>query len=28
LKQMRVQSYNPDTNKVNGITYLEIEDPD
>jgi hypothetical protein len=27
LKQMRVQSYDTDKNKVNGITYLEIEDP-
>jgi hypothetical protein len=28
LKQMRVESYNVDTNKVNGRTYLEIADPD
>lgn len=28
LKQMRVQSYDVDKNKVKGITYLEIEDPD
>lgn len=28
LKQMRVESYNPDTGKVNGRTYLEIADPD
>jgi hypothetical protein len=28
LKQMRVESYNVDTNRVNGRTYLEIEDPD
>jgi hypothetical protein len=28
LKQMRVESYNPDSGKVNGRTYLEINDPD
>jgi hypothetical protein len=28
LKQMRVESYNVDSNKVNGRTYLEIADPD
>lgn len=28
LKQMRVESYNVDTNKVSGRTYLEIADPD
>lgn len=28
LKQMRVESYDPATNKVNGRTYLEIADPD
>ncbi len=28
LKQMRVESYNPETKKVSGLTYLEIEDPD
>ncbi len=27
LKQMRVESYNTDTNKINGRTYLEISDP-
>jgi hypothetical protein len=27
LKQMRVESYNVDTNKINGRTYLEIDDP-
>jgi len=28
LKQMRVESYDVDTNKVTGRTYLEINDPD
>lgn len=28
LKQMRVESYNADTNRINGRTYLEINDPD
>lgn len=27
LKQMRVESYNTDTNKISGRTYLEIADP-
>jgi hypothetical protein len=28
LKQMRVESYDPDSGKVNGRTYLEVDDPD
>lgn len=27
LKKMRLESYDVDTNKVNGRTYLEIADP-
>ncbi len=27
LKQMRVEAFDPATKKVNGITYLEIDDP-
>ena len=27
LKQMRIESYNVETNKINGRTYLEINDP-